>query len=135
MWDAAQALNIRVGLGESTSDTNGLAGMLLLSHSQEPFSTAAYTDKELKIRWLVNVAHLALSTRMIHKLTAHICLTAREIEVLKWTADGKTSSEIAVILAVSVNTVNFHIKNAVAKLQVTNKTAAVVRAAMLGLLN
>jgi LuxR family quorum-sensing system transcriptional regulator SolR len=30
--------------------------------------------------------------------------------------------------------VNFHVKNAVTKLQTTNKTAATVRAAMLGLL-
>jgi LuxR family transcriptional regulator len=61
-------------------------------------------------------------------------LTAREIEVLKWTADGKTSADISSLLAVSENTVNFHVKNAVFKLQSTNKTAATVRAAMLGLL-
>jgi LuxR family transcriptional regulator len=35
---------------------------------------------------------------------------------------------------ISVDTVNFHVKNAVMKLKTTNKTAAVVRAAMLGLL-
>ena len=61
-------------------------------------------------------------------------LTAREIEVLKWTADGKTSADISSLLDVSENTVNFHVKNAVTKLQTTNKTAATVRAAMLGLL-
>lgn len=62
-------------------------------------------------------------------------LTDREVEVLKWTADGKTSGEIADILAVSDNTVNFHIKNAITKLRTANKTAAAVRAAMLGLFN
>ena len=64
----------------------------------------------------------------------HPQLTAREIEVLKWTADGKTYADISTLLDVSENTVNFHVKNAVIKLQTTNKTAATVRAAMLGLL-
>jgi LuxR family transcriptional regulator len=55
--------------------------------------------------------------------------------VLKWTGDGKTSSEISEILVLSTDTVNFHLKNAISKLGVANKTAAVVCAAMLGMLN
>lgn len=90
----------------------------------------------MKMRWLAHVAHLILSriftTRQAEAMQPH--LTAREIEVLKWTADGKTSADISSLLEVSENTVNFHIKNAVTKLQTTNKTAATVRAAMLGLL-
>lgn len=62
-------------------------------------------------------------------------LTGREIEVLKWAAHGKTSREISEILIVSVNTVNFHMKNAKSKLETVNKTAAVARASKLGLLN
>ncbi len=62
-------------------------------------------------------------------------LTGREIEVLRWSASGKTSSEISEILVISVNTVNFHVKNAILKLKTANKTAAVARATMLGLLN
>ncbi|MDB5849541.1 MAG: transcriptional activator of quorum sensing autoinducer synthesis transcription regulator protein, partial [Rhodoferax sp.] len=51
------------------------------------------------------------------------------------TADGKSSQDIADILILSKSTVDFHVKNAVVKLQVGNKTAAVVRAAVLGYLN
>ena len=36
---------------------------------------------------------------------------------------------------ISENTINFHMKNAITKLGAANKTAAVVRAAMRGLLN
>jgi DNA-binding CsgD family transcriptional regulator len=61
-------------------------------------------------------------------------LTAREVEVLKWTGDGKSSQDIADILILSRNTVEYHVKNAVHKLGVANKTAAVVRAALLGFL-
>ncbi len=64
-----------------------------------------------------------------------VALTERELEVLKLTAQGKTSSEIAALLMVSGNTVNFHIRNAMLKLQARNKTAAAVCAALQGWLN
>ena len=61
-------------------------------------------------------------------------LTAREIEVLRWTAEGKTSNEIAQILSISERTANFHINNILVKLGALNKTQAAVKAAVLGLL-
>ena len=61
-------------------------------------------------------------------------LSPREREVLEWTACGKTSEEIACILALSVSAVNFHVRSLLVKLQSCNKTAAVARAALLGML-
>jgi len=61
-------------------------------------------------------------------------LTSREAEMLKWCADGKTSDEIAIILNVKKRTVDFHIANAIVKLNVSNKTAAAVRAIQLNIL-
>ena len=61
-------------------------------------------------------------------------LSLREREVLEWTACGKTSEEISRILELSVSAVNFHVKNLLCKLQCCNKTAAVARAALLGML-
>jgi DNA-binding HTH domain-containing proteins len=34
--------------------------------------------------------------------------TRRELEISKWTAEGKTSAEVAMILSISENTVHFH---------------------------
>jgi DNA-binding CsgD family transcriptional regulator len=62
-------------------------------------------------------------------------LTDREIELLKWTAYGKTFAEISMIMGISVNTANNHVKSAMFKLRTPNRAAAVFRAAMLGLLN
>jgi DNA-binding CsgD family transcriptional regulator len=59
-------------------------------------------------------------------------LTKREIEILRWTAEGKSSQEIAKVLHLSVNTINYHIKKSIAKLGVSNKTAATVLAQRLG---
>ncbi len=134
-WDEAQSFGLRVGWGQSSLDVNGVMGMLSLARSHDALSASELASHGPQLHWLASVAHLSLSQLFIPQLREHIDLTMREIEVLKWTADGKTSGEIAIILSVSVNTVNFHIKNAVAKLQTANKTAAVVRAAMLGLLN
>lgn len=61
-------------------------------------------------------------------------LTTREKECLLWTADGKTSHEISVILSISESTVNFHLKNSVKKLDCINKTHAVAKAVLLGLI-
>lgn len=62
-------------------------------------------------------------------------LTEREREVLRWAAVGKTTTEVARILTVSENTIKFHIKNATQKLGTANKTAAVVKAVLMGLLH
>jgi len=60
-------------------------------------------------------------------------LTEREKECLLWTAEGKTSQEISVILNIAESTVNFHLKNSVKKLDCINKTHAVAKAILLGL--
>eukprot|EP00887_Chlorella_sp_A99_P003802 scaffold31.g3802.t1 len=88
------------------------------------------------MRWLVNAAHLTITRALLPKFSPNsaIGLTDREVEVLKWVADGKTASEISMIMLISVHTVNFHVKKAVTKLNTSNTTAAVTRAAMLGLL-
>ncbi|WP_248299334.1 LuxR C-terminal-related transcriptional regulator, partial [Legionella pneumophila] len=45
----------------------------------------------------------------------------REREILKWTAEVKTSAEIAIILSISENNVNFHQKNMQKKFNAPNK--------------
>lgn len=49
-------------------------------------------------------------------MTPEMNFSKREKEILKWTAEGKTSAEIAMILSISENTVNFHQKNMQKKL-------------------
>jgi len=63
----------------------------------------------------------------------NIPLAPREIEVLKRASDGKTSEDIAAILTISEDTVKFHARNFVSKLQATDPMHAVVRAVLLGL--
>ena len=60
-------------------------------------------------------------------------LTRREIEILKWSAEGKTAGDIAMILCLKERTIHFHIASAIQKMGVCNKTAAVVQAALHGM--
>ncbi|AMM26560.1 autoinducer binding domain-containing protein [Variovorax sp. PAMC 28711] len=137
MWEEARHSGLCVGWAQSSLDGSGVGGMLTLSRSSDALTATELQGKEMEMRWLVQAAHLALSRVMQPKFTVQpdTPLTPREIEVLKWSADGKTAGEIGDILSIAVPTVNFHIKNVVLKMKAANKTAAVVRALMSGLLN
>ena len=61
-------------------------------------------------------------------------LSSRELEVVRWTAQGKTSVEIGRILSLSDHTVNAHMTNAIKKLDCVNRTQLVAKAIRLGLI-
>jgi LuxR family transcriptional regulator len=136
LWEDAQSFGLHVGWAQSNRDMNGAAGMLTLARSGVALSAAELRHKGLRMAWLTQVAHLGMSQCLTARLMPEIevILSSRETEVLRWTAEGKTSSEVSEILGISERTVNFHINNAVAKLNASNKTAAAIRAALLGML-
>ena len=61
-------------------------------------------------------------------------LSRREIEVLTWVAEGKSSTVIGTLLGISARTVNFHVENAVRKLGAANRSQAAVFAAQRGVI-
>ncbi|MFC6287828.1 LuxR C-terminal-related transcriptional regulator [Nocardioides sp. GCM10027113] len=61
-------------------------------------------------------------------------LSPRELEVLHLVAEGLTNAEIAGRLVLSEHTVHRHVANAMGKLQVGSRAAAVARASALGVL-
>jgi DNA-binding CsgD family transcriptional regulator len=63
----------------------------------------------------------------------HLGLTQRELEVLKWLRQGKSSWEISVIIQRSERVVNFHVKNLVFKLGAVNRLQAMAIAMEMGL--
>ena len=71
---------------------------------------------------------LARTTATTPAVAGSESLSPREIECLSWTARGKTSWEISRILELSENTVIFHLRNAIKKLEVTNRSHAVAKA-------
>lgn len=136
LWEEAQGAGLRVGWAKSTFGGASQGGMLSLVRSATPLSRTELAAKEKPLRVLATVAHQRLSQLMLPADFAKRggTLTKREVEVLKWTADGKTTLEIGDLLGLSECTVRFHIRNVITKLNVANKTAAAVYAAMNGML-
>ena len=91
------------------------------------------------LKLLVPHLHVAL-LRILHKIKADArairtdrSLTKRELEVLSWVCDGKTSAEIAVILSISIGTVRNQIQSTLVKLRVNTRSQAVAKALKKGL--
>lgn len=61
-------------------------------------------------------------------------LTARELEALRWTMDGKTAWEVGAILGISERTAVLHVNNAMHKLGCNSKHQAVIKALRMGLI-
>jgi DNA-binding NarL/FixJ family response regulator len=70
-----------------------------------------------------------LNDRMINPPTNNKHLTPREIEIIRFIAEGLTNAKIAANLFLSTSTVDTHRKNILAKLQLKNTTALVKYAA------
>lgn len=64
----------------------------------------------------------------------HEPLTIREIDCLRWCAEGKTDWEISVILGVSETTIRTHVNSIRMKLRAQNKTHMVAEALRAGLI-
>ncbi|MGZ3181902.1 MAG: autoinducer binding domain-containing protein [Telluria sp.] len=136
LWDDARDHGLRNGWAQSSYDAKGVGGLLTLARAQGLLTPAELREKSLKMTWLANAAHEGLARLLVPRVphAEPPTLTDREAEVLRWSADGKTSSEVGEIMNISERTVNFHVNNALEKLGATNKTAGVIKAAMLRLL-
>ena len=62
-------------------------------------------------------------------------LTPREMDVLRLLAEGLPNRKIADQLDVNERTIKFHVSAILAKLEVNNRTEAVMRAIELGLIS
>jgi DNA-binding CsgD family transcriptional regulator len=63
-----------------------------------------------------------------HDTERDMLISARELECLKWIAEGKTAWEAGVILGISERTVRFHLNAAREKLDCLTTTQAVAKA-------
>lgn len=61
-------------------------------------------------------------------------LSARELEILRWTMEGKSAWAIGAIVGLSEHGVNYHYRAIFRKLEVSSKQQAMVKAMSLGLI-
>ena len=113
-----------------------VAGCIMLAFADGNESVPVEND----LLFPASIAHAAsfgldAYLRLHHRaVQPKVRLSARESECLRWASIGKTSWETACILGVSERTVNFHLGNTFAKLNVNNKQAAVAQAILQALI-
>jgi LuxR family quorum-sensing system transcriptional regulator SolR len=132
----AQSFGLRYGWCRSSFDSNSVGSLLTLARASEPISELELRDKSSMLDGLTNAAHAAMTRCLLQRLIPECSakLSAQELTVLRWTGEGYCSREVAQLMNIAERTVNFHATNATAKLNASNKTVAVMRAAVLGLL-
>lgn len=131
----AWAHGIRHGVSLAIHDTCGQMSMMSLIRRELAVSADEFCLKAGDCLLLGNVLHQRLGGHVFNALDGvGDPLSSRELEMLRWSAQGKTAGDIGTILSLSERTVNFHINNAVKKLGTSNKTTAVVHAAHAGML-
>ncbi len=117
----------------------GTAGYLFKDVTQSELITAVWQvlrgesilDRELMIRLFKRLAGQSSG----HADLPLVGLSPREREVLQLVVQGQTNREIAQNLMVSVSTIKIHVEHILAKLGVSDRTQAAVRAIELGLLH
>lgn len=75
-----------------------------------------------------------LSERQMVSDALQADLSDRERDCLTWSGSGKSSWDISKILSISESTVNFHIYNAMKKLETSSRVVAIVKAVQLGVI-
>jgi DNA-binding CsgD family transcriptional regulator len=120
-----------------TVPLHGPSGRVAVVSFASQFDDANPQAQLSRLNALASQFHFVF-TNLAHGLQSNpniVELSPRERDCLNWVAHGKTSWEIGVILEINNNTVDFHIKNAMNKLEATSRIVAVFKAIRLGLID
>jgi DNA-binding NarL/FixJ family response regulator len=121
----------------TTSDCDGDIQRALRAGASGYILKSMHMDELLSVIRSVHAGRRQIPPEVAARLAEHLGdddLTARELDVLRLIRDGNRNKQIADQLSISENTVNFHIKNLVDKLQANDRTHAVTIALRRGLL-
>lgn len=106
-----------------TQEASGGRGAVSFSGSRDRL-----TDSEiLELAYFSNLIYEKAVSLRTEPYAAQPSLSGRELECLRWTANGKTSAEIALILGLSEHTINHYLSSVCNKLGATNRTHAVAK--------
>ncbi|NWA85096.1 LuxR family transcriptional regulator [Pseudomonas sp. D2002] len=135
LWALAQSFGVHLGWTQAVHDFQGVFSMLTLGRSTGKVTPEELYEKAGQVLWLCHAMHAVVSHKYADKpgISPPCKLTPRETDILRWSAMGKTASDIATILCLSERTVGFHISSCLRKLGVNNKIAAVLCASKAGL--
>lgn len=138
MYEQACSHGLRAGVTLPMHGPKGEAGMMCFVTDAQP-TAALVREFRQHLGELTLMRDIALDTAKAyiegHAVQSLPTLTPRERECLRWTAQGKSTWDIANIFKCSEATVDFHIANIRQKFGVSSRRAAAVKAAQLGLID
>lgn len=125
----AARYGLESGIGVACYGPQGRAGFLGMTWSQD---TPASDEMLLAVHQVgqVSFQRYCQIVKENFKLTP---LSNRELEVLSWMCGGKSNPAMAKIIGVSRSSIDAYIRRIFAKFQVTDRTAACMRAYSLGI--
>ncbi|AZC24776.1 MULTISPECIES: autoinducer binding domain-containing protein [Pseudomonas] len=134
LWSEARDSNLCHGLAQPSFNAQGRVGLLSLARRNKAISAEEFEALKPVTKAFAMAAHEKLSEleNDDSSLNVQVEFSGRECDVLRWTADGKTSEEIGVIMGVCTDTVNYHHRNIQRKIGASNRVQAVSYAVALG---
>jgi DNA-binding CsgD family transcriptional regulator len=137
LWEEQARYGYKTGIAVSLHIPGGKQFMLGFDRSEALPSRDEELTRMLADLQLVAVHAQDVASRLLQPEpvdTHSPTLTKRELEILKWTAAGKTAGETAQILFISHHTVTFYMRSILRKLNASNKHKAVLNAMAQGLI-
>ncbi|MEI8703031.1 helix-turn-helix transcriptional regulator [Mesorhizobium sp. ISC15] len=132
VFDEAATFGVRSGITVPLHGPNGrLAFMSFAQRCDRTLQNRAMTYLQLAA---VHFHRMGAKFASLNEFDAGPVLSFRERECILWISRGKSSWEIGKILAISPNTVNFHLKNVKHKLDASSRTLAAIKAVSLGII-
>lgn len=128
----AAAQKLGEGIGIPLFGPSGRNGYAALGFGQ---STRPPGDEVLELQAAAQMGHLAYCRLLLKDLPNGTSLSAREREILRWVARGRTNSQIADVLQLSRNTVETYIRRCFEKLDVNDRVSAALRGIALGMVD
>ena len=111
---------------------HGRHALAVLTNALRPELFEAHHS--MMLHMVAQAAHLkGLSIRPL-PLDESAVLSLREVEILRWVAQGKSNGVIADILSISPGTVDTYLRRIFEKLDVTDRTSAAVKGVSMGLI-
>ncbi|MBO6756900.1 MAG: autoinducer binding domain-containing protein [Roseibium sp.] len=131
--DEAKSFNMSDGIFIPVYGPDGFEGTLAFGGERRDLAPADF--KALHLAGIYAYNHVFdLFAEQNAPVRKEVLLTNRETECLKWSAAGKTSSDISELLGISRHTADWYLKEATRKLGALNRTHAVALAFRKGLI-
>lgn len=136
LYEQACGFGLRWGVAFPIHGPKHEVGMLCFATSRKSDEARRDVVRHLPELGLIRDIAYETGLRYAQQGTSAVMpkLTPREMECLKWLALGKTTWDIAHILFVSEATVNYHVHNIKRKMDAHSRSAAMMTAIKLGLI-